>query len=589
MLLTIPVLAALALFWALAVGAANAQGAPYYWESLNVLIDIQQNGDLLVQETHAYAFRGQVSPERFRYFDMEKLDQIDRVSVSMDGLELPVNTERDDSRFVIRWGHRPINPPETLTFILRYRVRGAIEIDQTSDLDSITWEALFGNRKRGASIESAVVTLRLPGGLPPQLRRQESFGVAADSRWLDARTVEFIPRESAPGNSDFTVQVSFPHGLVDAPDPNWRQGFGVFEKTPLTNWFPNVSLSEPTDLIHWGLRFFIFAFIALLFVTYLVRKRRWPEGHCPPEPQGLTELPSDLPAPVVSVLGTREVVPLTYLSILIDMLQKGNLTITGRSRNEGTAQSIVNLSHQSEPDLPWEKVVYDQVSPQGTKSNDLKRTLDREKAALRDHLDEYLLSRGMFDQPPLRVMAEQRLGWMSMSVWWLAAIIVGLGLGLWVNLFFSPWWAGTAAGVLAALVFGMFAIDSPAGRIAPTELGALEISRWRGFDKSINDGLVNPDPDQNDPLLPYAVALNSAGRWIYEINAIPPWFRLPSFQAQIPQNRQRAYLGFIGADSWALDGGPKIKANLPSSGGGGGGGGRGGGDGGDGGGGDGGG
>ena len=124
------------------------------------------------------------------------MDQIDRVSVSMDGLELPVETERDDSRFVIRWGHRPINPPENLTFILRYRVRGAIEIDQDSDLDSVTWEALFGNRKRGATIERAVVTLRLPGGLPPQLRRQESFGVDADSRWLDARTVEFIPRKA---------------------------------------------------------------------------------------------------------------------------------------------------------------------------------------------------------------------------------------------------------------------------------------------------------------------------------------------------------------------------------------------------------
>ena len=97
------------------------------------------------------------------------------------------------------------------------------------------------------------------------------------------------------------------------------------------------------------------------------------------------------------------------------------------------------------------------------------------------------------------------MGCVVFIMWLLAAIIVGLGLGLWVNLFFSPWWAGTAAGVLAALVFGMFAIDSPAGRIAPTELGALEISRWRGFDKSINDGLVNPDPDQNDPLLPYAV------------------------------------------------------------------------------------
>ena len=491
-------------------------------------------------------------------------------------------TERDGRNFVIRWGHRPINPPESLTFVLRYRVRGAIEIDQAGDLDSITWEALFGNRKRGATIERAVVTLRLPGGLPPQLRRQESFGVDADSRWLDARTVEFIPRESLPGSGRLAVQVSFPHGLVDGPAPTWRQGFGIFEKTPLTNWFPNVSLSEPTDLIHWGLRFSGIGLILLLFAASRIRKSRWPKGDYPPQPEGLTELPTNLPAPVVSALETREVGPQTYLSILVDLLQKGNLTITGRSSNEGTTQSIVNLSHQSEPDLPWEKVVYDQVSPQGTKSNDLKRTLDREKAALRDHLDEYLLSRGMFDQPPLRVMAEQRLGWMGLSVWWLAAIIVGLGLGLWVNLFFSPWWAGTAAGALAALVFGKFAIDSPAGRIAPTELGALEISRWRGFDKSINDGLVNPDPDQNDSLLPYAVALNLAGRWINDINAIPPWFRLPSFQAQIPQNRQRAYLGFIGADSWALDGGPKIEANLPSSGGRGGGGRRGGGDGGDG-------
>ena len=82
LLLTIPVLASLALFCALAAPTANAQESPVYWESLNVLIDIKQNGDLLVQETHVYAFRGQVSPERFRYIDMEKVDQIDRVSVS---------------------------------------------------------------------------------------------------------------------------------------------------------------------------------------------------------------------------------------------------------------------------------------------------------------------------------------------------------------------------------------------------------------------------------------------------------------------------------------------------------------------------
>ena len=587
LLLTIPILAAVALFAALVSSTVAAQtGPPFYWESLNVLIDVQQNGELLVQETHAYAFRGQVSPKSSRSIDMEKVDQIDQVSVSMDGRELPVETERDDSRFVIRWSHRPINPPENLTFVLRYRVRGAIEMDQGSDLefgmDTITWEALFGNRGRGAIIERAVVTLRLPGALPPQFRGRRSFGVAADSRWLDARTVEFIPRESLPASRSLSVQVAFLHGLVDGPAPNWQKASWVFKKTRLTRRFPTVNWSGATDLIYSGLRFSVFGLILLLFAVSRIRKHRWPQDKFPPSPEGLTEFPSDLPAPVVSVMGTREVGPLTYLSILVDLLQKGNLTMAGRSADEGKTQSIVNLSHQSEPDLPWEKVVYDQVNPRGTKSEDLKRTLDREKAALREHFDEYLLSRGMFDQPPLRVMAEQRLGWMALSVWWLAAIVVGLGLGLWVNLFFSPWWAGTAAGALAALVFGMIATDSPGGRITPTESGALEISRWWGFEKSLSDRLVTPDldPDQNDPLLPYAVALNAAGRWIDEIMTLPPWFRLAATEEQTPQNRHRAYRGFIGADTWDLIGGPNIKAELPSRGGGGGGGDGGGGDGG---------
>ena len=582
LLLTIPVLAALALFWALATPTANAQDSPVYWESLNVLIDIKQNGDLLVQETHVYAFRGQVSPERFRYIDMEKVDQIDRVSVSMEGRELPVETERDGSRFVIRWGHRPIDPPENLTFVLRYRVRGAIDMDQDSDLDSVTWEALFGKRRRGAVIERAVVTVRLPGGLPPQSRKQESFGVAADSRWLDARTVEFIPRESVPGNQNFIVQLSFPHGLVDVPGPNWRQGFGVFEKIPLTSWFPKVSLSEPTDLIYWGLRFSVIGLIPLLFAASRIRKRRWPQGDYPPEPEGLTEFPSDLPAPVVSVLESRMVNSQTYLSILVDLFQKGNLAITGRSGNEGQTHSLITLEKQSDPNLPWERIVYAQVNPRSTTSKYLKENLEWEEDAIRDRLDEYLVSRGIFNDPPLRVMAEQQMGCMVSLMWLLATILVGLGLGFWVHLIFSPWWAGTAAGGLAALVFGIFAIDSPAGRIAPTELGALEISRWAGFKTSLREGYVNLylDPDRNDPLLPYAVALDAARRWVNEFNTLPPWFHLHSSEAETPQNLHRAYRGFIGADSWDLDGGPKIKANLPSSGGGGGGGDGGGGDGG---------
>ena len=503
---------------------------------------------------------------------MEKVDHIDQVSVSMDGRELPVETERDGRYFFIRWSHRPINPPETLTFVLRYRVRGAIEMDQDNDLDSVTWEALFGNRGRGAIIERAVVTLRLPVALP--LRGRRSFGVDADTRWLDARTVEFIPRESLPASRSLSVQVAFLHGLVDGPAPNWQKASWVFKKTRLTRWFPTVNWSGATDLIYSGLRFSVFGLIPLLFVAQFLNKRRWPQPHYPSASEGLTQLPSDLPAPVVSVIDTRDFSPQTHLSILVDLLQKGNLTITARSRDEGKTQSYISLSKQSQPDLPWEKVIYDKVDPRETRSNRLKRDLQRENAALLGHLDEYLVSRGFFDDPPLRAKEEQVLGCVIMLLLWQAAIIVGLGLGLWVNLFFSPWWAGTAAGVLAALVFGLITIETETGRIMPSELGVLEISRWRAFKSSLTDHRVNPDldPDQDDPLLPYAVALNSGGRWINDINAPPPWFNLHASEEQTADNLLRAYRGFIGADSWGLDRGPKIKAELPSRSGGGGGG-----------------
>ena len=64
------------------------------------------------------------------------------------------------------------------------------------------------------------------------------------------------------------------------------------------------------------------------------------------------------------------------------------------------------------------------------------------------------------------------------------------------------------------------------------------------------------------------MALNAADRWINDINALPHWFRLDSTEEQTAGNYARAYRGFIGADTWDLIGGPKIKANLPSGGGG---------------------
>ena len=169
-------------------------------------------------------------------------------------------------------------------------------------------------------------------------------------------------------------------------------------------------------------------------------------------------------------------------------------------------------------------------------------------------------------------MADRGQGWVARTAWVLASVILGFGVGLWVN-FWLPWWAGAAIGFPIACVFFGYAIDDISGVLIPTPNGALEISRWRAFEQSLRDGLVSPilDPSQPDPMLPYAVALNEARQWVNHIRAVPPWFLPDGPREQTRQGLHGAYRGFIGADSWDLQRGPNIKSMSTPQGGGGGG------------------
>ena len=190
----------------------------------------------------------------------------------------------------------------------------------------------------------------------------------------------------------------------------------------------------------WPLRISVFALLALLFIVSRIRKSRRPAVADYPEvPEGLTTLPSDLPAPAVSVLGSRKVGPKTYLSILVDMLQKGNLAITGGYGEsvKRRLQSRVWFTRQFEPDQPWEKEVYSALTSFSVSdllkphSDMLKSELEGRRKAIASHLDECLRSRGIFDEPPLQVMADRSQGWVVKTAWVLATVILAVGVGLW--------------------------------------------------------------------------------------------------------------------------------------------------------------
>ena len=186
----------------------------------------------------------------------------------------------------------------------------------------------------------------------------------------------------------------------------FEQPLPLFD-TSLISRFPTVNWERVTYLLYWSLRISVFALLALLLIVSRIRKSRWPAAADYPQvPEGLTTLPSDLPAPAVSVLMSRKVGPQTYLSILVDMLQKGNLTITGgygEIKEERKYQSRVWFARQFEPDQPWEKEIYsaltfysdsDFLKPNSyllkSKSDEVKSKFEGRRKAISTHLDECL-------------------------------------------------------------------------------------------------------------------------------------------------------------------------------------------------------
>lgn len=221
----------------LAAHAASAQESPpVYWEFINVDIDVQGNGDLLVTETQKYVFTGPHTNQRQRWIPLDKVDTITGVQVFEAGELLPATTGLKDNQLWIRWSH-PLNPPESHTFVLKYRVTGGLHIHD--DGDQVYWKALF--KDRAATIQSGKVTVRLPASLAGRILDMKSFGVPADARRVDARTVEFVSRGPLPPGQELEVQVTFPHGVLNVGMPAWQQRGAQSITTP-----------TPLPLLFWG-------------------------------------------------------------------------------------------------------------------------------------------------------------------------------------------------------------------------------------------------------------------------------------------------------------------------------------------------
>jgi hypothetical protein len=223
----------------LPVMAASDPG--YYYEEVDVDIDVRTNGELAISETQEFKFQSGDFHGGYRNIPMDKLISIDGVEVSEGKEQYPLNpdvkqwvkkrmvtgkvigpeetgfaTWEEDNRFWIGWWF-PTTLSGSRTIRVNYTVHGALRIHD--DIDRLYWKAIWPDRS--ARVSKANVTVRLPGAVDAAKIILDSYGTPAVSRVTDSSGIVYTALDVSP-KSELEILVSFPHGLVQAAPPPWQ-------------------------------------------------------------------------------------------------------------------------------------------------------------------------------------------------------------------------------------------------------------------------------------------------------------------------------------------------------------------------------
>jgi Predicted membrane protein (DUF2207) len=193
---------------------------PFYWETMNVDLQLIDSGDLLVTETQKYIFTDPYTNQRSRYIKIDNIDKIQDIQVTEN--EHPVSNLQvsiADGKQHIQWEHSLSTKfPEIHTFVLKYRVIGGLEVAATQT--KFKWMAIFPDRQ--ASIKSAKVSLYLPANLSQFAKNFTANGVGTTTKNIDPTTIQFTSAGSIEPQSMLAILGEFSNDALNLKKSQWQ-------------------------------------------------------------------------------------------------------------------------------------------------------------------------------------------------------------------------------------------------------------------------------------------------------------------------------------------------------------------------------
>jgi len=494
----------------LAGPAASAQAKDWRIDNVDVVLNVQENGDVIVDETYTYTFEGSFSfvardiPTRAwsGCTDIEVRDANGAVLPEGTGPGTFTTYERDGVRSI------EVNfslADTTATWTYHYRAEAAVLFFDEGD--ELRWYVF--DAATAVPVAKARATVILPGSVPSANLThaiEVGYGVQTSVTSPAASTMVY---EAAgfPPYTKFWIVTGFPKGTVEFTWTADRVAAFVV---------PKLGFALP-----------ILVFLGML----LVWRKRGRDEPAVMHANYVSEPPSALPPGLAGALIDEKVDTKEVIATIIDLARRGYLEITDTEKRGITRKTVTIFTRtRALDDLKGfearvARALFDNKHPDQVTSDQLKNHFYTHVDPLVNQVYTEVTSRKLFHSNPKKA----RSRWYKYG--FLLAAVLG-GLTVIMALAGLPGWGWFMIGsIVSVIAMWVFAPHMP----QRTARGAQEQRRWEAFRNYLRDLTRFQDMETAresfEKYLPYAIAFGVEKEWVrrFEGLTVPPpdWYHPP--------------------------------------------------------------
>ena len=500
----------------LAPQPTEAQAKTYYWESFNVDVQVQVNGDLRVTERQTLIFSGAPFSFGFRKVSTDNTDGITDVAVREGDIVYEESFGRSPHAFTVEdeGNEVAINWyfPQTTgrhSYTIGYTVQNAIRTEPSGD--QVFWNALPSDL--GARVENSTISITLPEGIEAGSttalfggREGENMATSVSE---DGRRITFQLTQPRPSGTAVEVGVRFPSGQLDLETPAWQQREQINDVISLVVLVVSLLIAVGGPL-------------GALMLWYLFGR----DPEVGPTPDYLTEPPDETPPAVVGTLVDETAHIHDIMSTLVDLARRGYLTMTETS--QGKDYEFQRTDKPPNDLRPFERKMIEGIFSGRQKRDleDLRYKFASRLTQIRKELYKELEQRGFVRRSPEGVRGTY--GCLSFGIGGVAFLSFFALPGIFGN--------GVSTVICPSLALGATAVIAfVVSRYMPakTAKGAEAAAQWMAFKKYLQEieryTKLEEATEIFEKYLPYAVAFGLERSWIRKFSAvpntpIPPWY-----------------------------------------------------------------